>query len=85
MDKAHGIRAIPRPSKPDDPDSTAEVVRGIEATTRRALRRFTAALLVAVALVLVVLVGIGVPLPLVAVVLGLAVLVTFAPSPRRFR
>ena len=83
MDKAHGIRAIPRPSKPDDP--AAEVVRGIEATTRQALRRFTAALILAVALVLVVLVGIGVPLPLVAVVLGLAVLVVVAPSPRRFR
>ena len=57
MDKAHGIRAIPRPSKPDDPDTIAEVVRGIEATTRQALRRFTVALILAVTLVLGVLVG----------------------------
>ncbi len=85
MDKAHGIRAIPRPSKPDDPDTIAEVVRGIEATTRQALRRFMAALVLAVTLVLGVLVGIGAPLPLVGAVLGLAVLVTFAPSPRRSR
>ncbi len=83
-------------SEPDDwtdgpcatlavPDPIAAIVHEIEATTRQALRRFTVALLVTVALVLAVLVGIGVPLPLVAVVLGLAVLVTFAPSPRRSR
>lgn len=85
MDKAHGIRAIPRPSKPDDPDPVAEVVREIEAATHRALRRLAVAILAIVALVLGVLLGVGVPLPLVGVVAGLAVLAAVVPSPWRSR
>ena len=85
MDKAHGIRAIPRPSKPDDPDPVAEVVREIEAATHRALRRLAVAILAIVALVLGVLVGVGVPLPLVGVVAGLAALAAVVPSPWRSR
>ena len=83
MDKAHGIRAIPRPSKPDDP--VAEVVREIEVATHRALRRLAVAILAVVALVLGVLVGVGVPLPLVGVVAGLGVLAAVVPSPWRSR
>lgn len=85
MDKAHGIRAIPRPSKPDDPDPVAEVVREIEAATHRALRRLAVAILAIVVLVLGVLLGVGVPLPLVGVVAGLAVLAAVVPSPWRSR
>ena len=85
MDKAHGIRAIPRPSKPDDPDPVAEVVREIEAATHRALRRLAVAILAIVALVLGVLLGVGVPLPLVGVVAGLAALAAVVPSPWRSR
>ena len=85
MDKAHGIRAIPRPSKPDDPDPVAEVVREIEVATHRALRRLAVAILAVVALVLGVLLGVGVPLPLVGVVAGLAALAAVVPSPWRSR
>ena len=85
MDKAHGIRAIPRPSKPDDPDPVAEVVREIEAATHRALRRLAVAILAIVVLVLGVLLGVGVPLPLVGVVAGLAALAAVVPSPWRSR
>ena len=85
MDKAHGIRAIPRPSKPDAPDPVAEVVREIEAATHRALRRLAVAILAVVTLVLGVLVGVGVPLPLVGVVAGLGVLAAVVPSPWRSR
>ena len=85
MDKAHGIRAIPRPSKPDDPDPVAEVVREIEAATHRALRRLAVAILAIVVLVLGMLLGVGVPLPLVGVVAGLAALAAVVPSPWRSR
>ena len=85
MDKAHGIRAIPRPSKPDDPDPVAEIVREIEVATHRALRRLAVAILAVVALVLGVLLGVGVPLPLVGVVAGLAALAAVVPSPWRSR
>ena len=85
MDKAHGIRAIPRPSKPDDPDPVAEIVREIEVATHRALRRLAVAILAVVALVLGVLLGVGVPLPLVAGVAGLGVLAAVVPSPWRSR
>ena len=85
MDKAHGIRAIPRPSKPDDPDPVAEIVREIEVATHRALRRLAVAILAIVALVLGVLLGVGVPLPLVGVVAGLAALAAVVPSPWRSR
>ena len=85
MDKAHGIRAIPRPSKPDDLDPVAEIVREIEVATHRALRRLAVAILAIVALVLGVLLGVGVPLPLVGVVAGLGVLAAVVPSPWRSR
>ena len=81
MDKAHGIRAIPRPSKPDDPDPVAEVKAAID----RALRLFMAPALAVIALVLAVLLEVGVPLPLVGVVAGLAVLAAVVPSPWRSR
>lgn len=85
MDKAHGIRAIPRPSKPDDPDPVAEIVREIEAAAHRALRRLAVAILAVVALMLGVLVGVGVPLPLVGVVAGLGIVAALVPSPWRSR
>ena len=80
MDKAHGIRAIPRPSKPDDPDPVAEIVREIEVATHRALRRLAVAI---VALVLGALLGVGIPL--VGVVAGLGLLGAVVPSPWRSR
>lgn len=82
---AHITRAIPAPSKGAGTDPVAEVVREIEAANRRAVHVLTVAVVVLMALALGVLVVAGVPLALVGAVAGLAVLVTFALAPRRWR
>ena len=77
----HGTRAIPRPSKPDDPDPVAEIT----AATRRALWLLAMAALAVVALVLAVVTDAAIPLAVVGVLFGAAVLSAAASIPWRSR
>jgi uncharacterized membrane protein YcaP (DUF421 family) len=84
MDKRHGIRAIPGPAKPTDPDPIGEALCAIDAAGRRAIRQLTAALLVALVTLASAAVLLGAPVVPLAAMVGLA-LVTSGPVPAFLR
>ena len=84
MDEVHGIRAIPGPAKPTDPDPIGEAIRAIDATGRRAIRQLSAAMLLAVVAIAVVAVLLGAPVLPLAIVVGLA-LATSGAAPAFLR
>ena len=84
MDEVHGIRAIPGPAKPTEPDPIGEAIRALDASGRRAIRQVSAALLGALVALALVAVLLGAPALPLALVVGIA-LVTSGTAPAFLR